>query len=111
VPAYAPGSIVTLSSGARAVVTEWFPEDPCRPTVHAGDNFDHGFDDDGVPLERIALREQPALSIVEIDGVDVSGDNFYPDKPAEFDLRLAGRALFNGAEFDDDDEDFARRAG
>lgn len=106
-PAYPPGSIVTLSSGDRAVVTEWFPEDPCRPTVHASNDLDAGFTDRDARLTRIALREHPSLSIVKIDGVDVSRDNFYPDRPGEFDLRLAGRALFNRA----DPEDSARRAG
>jgi len=98
VPAYAPGSIVTLSSGMRAVVTEWFPDDPCRPTVHAGDDLEKGFTDADPKLTRIALREHPSLFVAEIDGEDVSSNNFRAEEPGEFDLRLAGRALFNKAE-------------
>lgn len=106
VPAYAPGSIVTLSNGMRAVVTQWYPEEPCRPTVFAGEDLDKGFRDEDPNLTRVALREHPHISIVQADGADVSADNFEEDEPGEFDLRRAGRALFNQAE-----ETYNRRAG
>jgi len=107
VPAYAPGSIVRLSDGQRAVVTEWFPDDPCRPTVHAGEDIDAGFTGADPRLTRVALREHPSLSIVQADGHDVSRDNFHARTPGEFDLLLAERALFNKAF----EEDAGRRAG
>lgn len=86
VPAYAPGTQVTLSNGERAVVTEWSPQDPCRPTVQIL------AEDDGPPNPpRRALRDDPSLTVVEVDGEDVSSDNFYPERPGEFDLGGAGR--------------------
>ncbi|QKK07126.1 MAG: hypothetical protein HND58_02425 [Planctomycetota bacterium] len=33
VPAFPPGSVVTLNDGRRAVVVSWDPLNPCRPTV------------------------------------------------------------------------------
>ncbi|MDX9911725.1 MAG: HD domain-containing protein [Phycisphaerales bacterium] len=89
-PAYPPGSIVRLSDGRMGAVVEWFPEDPCRPTVQIID------EDEGAPVihtgdrerERIALRRHPDLTITHVGGVDVSRDNFYPSSPGEFDLAL-----------------------
>jgi HD-GYP domain-containing protein (c-di-GMP phosphodiesterase class II) len=33
VPAYAPGTVVTLNTGQSAAVGNWFADDPCRPSV------------------------------------------------------------------------------
>jgi HD-GYP domain-containing protein (c-di-GMP phosphodiesterase class II) len=96
-PAYAPGTMVELSNGARGVVTEWFPDDPCRPCVQElrdpGKDFARG-----APAgERFVLRDTPGLQVVRAEGEDVSADNFYPTNPGEFDLKLAGKALLNAA--------------
>lgn len=96
VPAYAPGSIVRLSDGRYAAVIDWFPDDPCRPMVQTVSGPEAGFVP-GDDTERIALRRRADLSITESEGQDVSRDNFYPETPGQFDLKLAGRALFNRA--------------
>lgn len=91
-PAYSPGSMVTLSNGVRAAVTDWSVLDPCRPTVHEiGDPRD---DDLG---DRIDLREDPTIEIVDCDGIDTSEYNFYPSSPQEFDLMHVEKAMMNGA--------------
>lgn len=92
-PAYAPGTLVELSNGIRGVVAEWFPEDPCRPTVlevdpAVGADFDH-------PPRKLVLRGQTAMTVVSAEDQEVRGDNFYPSFPGEFDLHLAGKMLFN----------------
>ena len=95
-PPYPPGSIVRLSNGVRAVVTEWYPTDPCRPRVAElpaiGANLTD--DDEKRPTHNLLFRND--LEIVEIDGIDVSRDNFYPTSLAEFDLDILSRRLFNG---------------
>ncbi len=97
VPAYLPGTIVTLSNGMNAVVTEWFPDDPCRPTVQTIGDPTVDFARESRNSERFILRQNAGLSIVRAEGQDVSSDNFYPATPGQFDLKLAGRALFNAA--------------
>jgi HD-GYP domain-containing protein (c-di-GMP phosphodiesterase class II) len=97
VPAYAPGTIVRLSTGQQAVVMEWFPEDPCRPTVQLIGDPMKDFDRPQEPGERISLRETPVVTVAIADDQDVAADNFYPTRPGEFDLRLAGRSLYNRA--------------
>jgi HD-GYP domain-containing protein (c-di-GMP phosphodiesterase class II) len=97
VPAYLPGTLVTLSNGMNGVVTEWFPDDPCRPTVQAIGDPTVDFDKEARAPERFILRQSPGLAIVRAEGQDVSGDNFYPTAPGQFDLKLAGRSLFNAA--------------
>lgn len=97
VPAYTPGSIVTLNNGKRAVIAEWFPQNPCRPTLHIIGDFEHDFAKAPEAAERIVLRDEPKLFIASADGHDVSKDNFYPEDPADFDLNLASRNLFNRA--------------
>jgi len=80
VPAYPPGSIVRLSSGERAVVTDWHTEAPCQPTVQLmcdADSNDQPIDANSAREgEKIDLREASGLRVVEHDGVDVSGENF-----------------------------------
>jgi len=78
VPAYPPGSIVTLNSGARAIVLNWDHTKPCQPTVQLVSDYidpEHARRDaHGSTL--IDLRERPDLLIVEHEGVDVAHDNF-----------------------------------
>lgn len=100
VPAYLPGTMVTLSNGMNAVVTEWFPDDPCRPTVQTIGDPTVDFDKEASASEKFILRQTPGLTIVRAEGQDVSGDNFYPAMPGQFDLKLAGKALFNSAAAD-----------
>ena len=98
-PPYPPGSIVHLSNGSRGVVREWFANDPCRPTVLKISDDDDDLVTSNVDeeVERFVLAERPGLEIVKAEGVDVSEDNFYPSYADQFDLRVAGKALFNGA--------------
>jgi hypothetical protein len=97
VPAYLPGTIVTLSNGLNAVVTEWSADDPCRPTVQTIGDPSVDFDKEARPSERFILRQAAGLSIIRAEGQDVHDDNFYPTTPGQFDLKLAGRAIFNAA--------------
>ncbi|MFM9997228.1 MAG: HD-GYP domain-containing protein [Phycisphaerales bacterium] len=97
VPAYAPGTIVKLSNGRTCVVTEWFPEDPCRPDCQEIGDVTRDFDRPGFQGEKFLLRMTPGLEVVEAEGHPVARDNFYPDRPDEFDLTLAGKTLFNAA--------------
>jgi len=96
VPAYAPGTMVTLSNGRTGVVVEWFPDDPCRPTVQViADPSRHVSGTRGG--ERFILRRDPSLSVARAEEQDVAEDNFYPQTPGEFDLRLASKAIGNSA--------------
>jgi hypothetical protein len=45
----------------------------------------------------VVLRQEPALFVARAEDEDVASDNFYPQTPGEFDLRLARRALTNSA--------------
>jgi HD-GYP domain-containing protein (c-di-GMP phosphodiesterase class II) len=96
-PAYAPGTMVTLSSGITGAVVEWFADDPCRPTVQTIGDPAKDFASQGFRSERFVLRKDAKLTVVRAEGVDVSGDNFYPVSPGQFDLRLAGKAIYNAA--------------
>jgi len=94
-PAYAPGSLVTLNTGERCVVTEWFADDPCRPNVQVVEDLANPAPEE--ERVRFALGREPDRCIAHAEGQDVAADNFYPDFPGQFDIRLAERALFNGA--------------
>lgn len=96
-PAFAPGSIVELSNGARGVVTEWFAEDPCRPNIQELGDPSKGFDPRTPPGRRFVLRDTAGLIVVKAEGQDVSRDNFFPCTPGEYDLKLSTRALTNAA--------------
>ncbi|MFA6043529.1 MAG: HD domain-containing phosphohydrolase [Phycisphaerales bacterium] len=98
-PPYPPGSIVTITGGRTAAVVGWSPEDPCRPTVQIIERPDE-FARSKPPTEKIDLRTAPELQITEIDGYDVSEDNFAPSEPHEFDVGYAGRTMFNRAHSD-----------
>ncbi len=109
VPAYPPGTIVKLNSGVRAVVTSWTPLDPCRPVVHE-------INEDGERIEAtlgsvVDLRETPDEYIIEADGEDVSGDNFAPETPDDFDLNAIARRMYNAAEDLEADQKPERKAG
>ena len=75
VPAFPPGSVVTLSNGESAVVVHWHAEAPCQPTVQtlAASNFSRRTGT--MPLQ-YDLRQQRDLQIVEHDGIDVRNDHF-----------------------------------
>jgi HD-GYP domain-containing protein (c-di-GMP phosphodiesterase class II) len=74
VPAYPPGSLVTLSNGQRAVIANWHPEAPCQPTVQVIHDFEQPGRD--APAVLYDLRLRCEITIIEHDGHDVSGDNF-----------------------------------
>ena len=92
-PAYGPGSQVALSTGDRGVVVDWSPADPCRPTVQIlrpADQDRHAlrYRDEQEP-RRIDLRLRRDIEVVEVDGQNVRGANFYPETPTEYDLAAA----------------------
>jgi HD-GYP domain-containing protein (c-di-GMP phosphodiesterase class II) len=95
VPAYLPGTMVTLSNGTQGVVTEWFPDDPCRPTVVSIGDFTKDFDRDDRDQERFVLRDTAGLEVTHAEGQEVYADNFYPVTPHQYDLTLAGKKLHN----------------
>lgn len=95
VPAFAPGSVVTLSDGSEGIVASWDPTLPCSPTVLPLDKdvlSDVRRAGPGVlmqaPGEPIDLVERRDLRIVKIDDHDVTQEYFEPLTPGEFDLRL-----------------------
>jgi HD-GYP domain-containing protein (c-di-GMP phosphodiesterase class II) len=95
VPAYLPGSIVTLNNGVQGVVTEWYPDDPCRPTVVSIGDFTKDFNREDRPVDRFILRDTAGLEVTHAEGQDVYADNFYATTPGQYDLKLAGRTLHN----------------
>jgi HD-GYP domain-containing protein (c-di-GMP phosphodiesterase class II) len=108
VPAYSPGSVVTLSDGTQAVVCNWRPDDPCRPRVlpidslarainakHDGpDVLGKGDEPSGV----IDLACAPELSISFAEGFDVTRENFTLPCASDYDVRRADRERINRAE-------------
>lgn len=97
VPPYAPGSLVTLSSGQRGAVVSWNPLDPCRPTVEVIEDLVAGTVADEFQRERVDLREARDVVVVQAEGEAVEDDNFFPSNPGEFDLDLVARSLINAA--------------
>ena len=98
VPAFSPGSILTLNSGRRCIVTAWEPSHPCEPTVcqlsaaaeeairAGGERLKRSSD---IPLgEPIDLAGHADLRVQAIDDTDVAADLFTPRYPGEFDLRM-----------------------
>lgn len=76
VPAYPPGSMVTLNTGQKAIVIDWRHSTPCQPTVQlVPDEPAHQRRFEENP-QVIDLHKRPDLLIVTHDGVDVSHDNF-----------------------------------
>ena len=95
VPAFTPGSIVTLSDGGLAAVTDWHPLDPCRPSVQRLTSLDPRVASAGEPID---LRTTPTVSIAEAGGVDVSGDLFHPLPDDELSLTKLLKRLDNRAD-------------
>lgn len=87
-PAYAPGSIVGLSDGRRAVVDRYDPIDPCRPVCRVLSAASRRIDEAKLGDE-VNLRHDTSLAIVSVDGVDVASCNFYPRHPTEFRMAAA----------------------
>ena len=112
-PPYPPGSLVRLSNGVSAVVVSWAPSDPCRPEVlEVDESLEPG--DEPAPGARIDLRDHPNLHIAQIDGVDVSEDNFSPEDTGCPPLDSIAKAMVIGASAPDSmrqDEGGARKAG
>lgn len=98
-PPYPPGSLVKLSDGREAAVVDWVPEDPCRPTVEIIEDVKEMLRPSRKvrAREQIALRQTSNVWISEVDGVDVSKDNFTPSTVGEFDLNKVARSLVNAA--------------
>lgn len=93
VPAFPPGSLVTLNDGRRAVVVSWDPLNPCRPTVALLPRLamdPRRFDEPG---EQIDLRTVRGVHIAEAEGQQVSDDLFEPETPSEFDIHKAQSAM------------------
>lgn len=108
VPAYAPGSVVTLSDGSQAVVCNWRVDNPCRPRVLPIDGLDAAInpaeeassvlDNAEEPRNVIDLASTPGLYIAHAEGFDVSDENFMLPDAGAFDLRRADRERINRAE-------------
>jgi HD-GYP domain-containing protein (c-di-GMP phosphodiesterase class II) len=108
VPAYAPGSVVTLSDGCKAVVCNWRPDDPCRPRVLPIDGLEEAIDPadkpeavldaDEVPRAAIDLVGTPDLCIAQAEGFDVAEENFLLPESHAFDLKRADRERINRAD-------------
>ena len=87
IPAYAPGSVVTLNTAQRCVVVGWDPDHPCRPTVQVvgtdesdpADLIRAGGSADLLEPIYHDLRRCPDLEIVEQEGIDVRPFNFNLD--------------------------------
>jgi len=91
VPPFPPGTVVRLSDGRWAVVTQWTPSAPCQPVVEALPNgFRAATEVDPDLREPIDLSADPGLTIEVAEGVDVSQDVFGPAEVRGLDLaRLA----------------------
>jgi len=86
VPPFPPGSMVKITGGIHAVVADWHPEDPCRPTVVTIPHDGGRINPESAGGRKIDLRRHTNIQIIEIDGVDVRGDSFYPTRPGDYDL-------------------------
>lgn len=86
VPAFAPGSMVTLSDGRTAAVVGFDPLHPCRPMVQPVDPEAHPAGLSGEP-DPIDLRGTPRLRVVEAEGQPVEAHLFAAMDAEEFDLR------------------------
>ncbi len=97
-PAYAPGSLVTLSTGEQGVVIDWTPADPCRPVVQVlDDRVRLGVDE---PV-RHDLRLRREIEITHIDEHDVRADNFYPRRDGEFELYVTNQSAMTPIDEDE----------
>lgn len=78
-PPYPPGTVVTLNTGDRAVVTNWFPKDPCRPEVRLIGGLEKTPDDMTVGVT-IDLRDAPRTHVAFAEGRHVLDDNYTLDE-------------------------------
>ncbi|MFN3167449.1 MAG: HD-GYP domain-containing protein [Phycisphaeraceae bacterium] len=78
VPPYPPGSRVTLSDGGEAIVIDYRPDDPCRPTVQRlpGNQLPEPEEELG---PKVDLTEHPKLRIAACEGRPTERYNFGPD--------------------------------
>ncbi len=88
VPAFAPGTVVRLSTGDEAVVVDTSPIEPCRPKVRVIASLDPRAGVDASPID---LRAERDVSIVEVDGVDVREDLYDVSSLEELDLSALSR--------------------
>lgn len=95
VPPFPPGSMVKITGGVHAVVADWHPEDPCRPTVVTIPHDGGRINPESAGGRKIDLRRNTDLEVIEIDGVDVRGDSFYPSHPGEYDLAKFALGMAN----------------
>jgi hypothetical protein len=95
VPAFAPGSLVTLSDGTLAAVVDWHPDDPCRPTVQR--LGDLRAEARGPGEDRLDLRRS-ALTLTHVDNHEVTHDLFTPQFDGEFSLGRLMKRLDNRAD-------------
>lgn len=115
VPPYGPGTLVELSDGSQAVVTDWDRAEPCRPTVTLIPDLREPSrrslsglrDDEDEPGETIDLQLRPELCIRCVGDSVVEHDNFYADDSSGFDINAAARSMLNRA----DELEKKRRAG
>ena len=96
VPAYAPGSIVGLSTGERAVIVQCRSDDPCRPAVQVIGDPRKGFDGPAADMPHYDLRDHPEIAVVEAEGQDVSRDNFTVTPGSSAEMELARAAMAEG---------------
>ena len=76
VPAFPPGTMVTLNSGEKGIVVDWHPEAPCQPTLQALERRPETSSRKTTAPRIIDLRQNASMMIVEHDGIDVSRDGF-----------------------------------
>lgn len=93
IPPYPPGSLVTLSNGARCVVTEWRPQDPCRPVVRTVGDIARDHARGPRADKEYDLSNRRDLSITHADGEDVGADNFYASASGVFNFSAPAEGL------------------
>ncbi|MFG0329177.1 MAG: HD-GYP domain-containing protein [Phycisphaerales bacterium] len=78
VPAYPPGTPVRLTDGRHGVVIDWKPNRPCRPAVAMTGPVEEYVIEEPHAVDIVDLVEAPQLAIAEVEGADVTRDNFEP---------------------------------
>lgn len=111
-PPYPPGSLVTVTDQKnrqrRCVVVDWSPLDPCRPIVQPiGDLTRGSMDEDH---ETIDLRRERDMHVTQIEGHDVSKDNFSATHQSEFDLSTFYRSASADSKSDEPESGLRRSA-
>lgn len=89
VPAFLPGTIVRLTNGVWAVVTDFDPLHPCRPAVRVlRRNPEKSVIEDEDLGPTLLLSQRKDIRVAFAEGHDVSGDTFDAMEPTEFDIRV-----------------------